>query len=193
MTALRDKPKRLMTLDEYLAFEEQSDERHEYEDGHLYAMAGETLGHEDIVLNVTKALRPISRERGYRFSIKTIKLRVSSRKFFYPDVVITRQPTPNDSNFLENACFVLEVLSPSTAWRDRGVKQDAYLEMPSLERYVVVNPNERHVAVFKRTINGWMYEMFTGEGEIEIPCLETTLSLEQIYAGIDLETRDKSE
>jgi Uma2 family endonuclease len=186
MTALRDKPERLMTLDEYLAFEEQADERHEFEDGHLYAMSGETLGHEDIVLNVTEALRPIARERGYRFSIKTIKLCVSSSKFFYPDVFITRQPARNDSSFLENACFVLEVLSPSTAWRDRGVKQDAYLEMPSLERYVVVNPNERHVAVFSRTIKGWMYETFNTDGEIEIPCLETKLSLEQIYAGIEV-------
>jgi Uma2 family endonuclease len=184
MTALRDKPERLMTLDEYFVFEEQSDERHEFEDGHLYALAGETLGHEDIVLNVTEALRPIARARGYRFSIKTIKLRISSSKFFYPDVVVTCRLSSNDSNFLENACFVLEVLSPSTAWRDRGVKQDAYLEMPSLERYVVVNPNERHVAVFSRTINGWMYETFNTDGEIEIPCLETKLSLEQIYAGI---------
>lgn len=191
MTALRDKPERLMTPEEYLAFEEQSDERHEFEDGHLYAMAGETLGHEEIVLNVAEVLRPIARDMGCRFSTKTIKLRTSSNKYYYPDVVVTCQPARNDSSFLENACFVLEVLSPSTAWRDRGVKQDAYLEMPSLERYVVVNPNERHVAVFKRTIAGWMYETFNTDGEIEIPCLETRLSLEQIYAGIEVNSRGK--
>ncbi len=184
MTALRDKPERLMTPDEYLAFEEQSDERHEFEDGHLYAMAGESTRHEDVVLNVVDALRRTARENGCRLDTKTIKLRVSSGKYYYPDVIVTCPDTGN-TNVLTNACFVLEVLSPSTAWRDRGVKQDAYLEMPSLERYVVVNPNERHVAVFKRTIKGWMYETFNTDGEIEIPCLETRLSLEQIYAGID--------
>ncbi len=52
------------------------------------------------------------------------------------------------------------------------------------------NPNERHVAVFKRNIKGWMYETFNTDGEIEIPCLETKLSLEQIYAGIEIRARD---
>jgi hypothetical protein len=51
---------------------------------------------------------------------------------------------------------------------------------------LLTNPNEHHVAVFSRIIKGWMYETFNTDGEIEIPCLETTLSLEQIYAGIEI-------
>lgn len=188
MTALRDQPERRMTPQEYLAFEEQSDERHEYEDGHLYAMAGESMRHEDVVLNVVDALRCTAREKGCRLDTKTIKLRISGSTYYYPDVFVTC-PDRGNTSILENPCFVLEVLSPSTSWRARSVKQDAYLELPSLEKYVVVNPNERHVVVYTRTIKGWMYEAFTNAGEIEIPCLETRLTLEQIYVGIELDVR----
>jgi Uma2 family endonuclease len=82
MTAQQKIPERPMTPEEYLAFEEQSDERFEYDEGELFMMAGETLGHEEVVLNVTEALRSAARERGCRFSTKTIKLHVSSRKYY---------------------------------------------------------------------------------------------------------------
>ena len=49
-----------MTVEEYLEFERHSETRHEYADGILRAMAGETQEHEDIVLNIAETLRPIA-------------------------------------------------------------------------------------------------------------------------------------
>jgi hypothetical protein len=52
---------RILTVEEYLAFEHGSETRHEFIDGRLHAMAGETQEHEDIVLNITEVLRPKAR------------------------------------------------------------------------------------------------------------------------------------
>lgn len=44
------------TVEEYLALERASEERHEYVDGHVYAMAGESPEHSDICSNLVTIL-----------------------------------------------------------------------------------------------------------------------------------------
>ena len=51
------KEKLLYTVDEYLEMERESEERHEYLDGYIFAMAGESLGHGDISVNLVAELR----------------------------------------------------------------------------------------------------------------------------------------
>jgi Uma2 family endonuclease len=176
-----------MTVEAYLELEEQSEIRHEFVDGQMLAMAGETGEHEDIVFNIVTALRPIAQAKGCRLRSPSVKLRVSGQRYRYPDVYIVRSPRGNDPRLEENPCCIIEVISPSTVEMDRITKLDEYMSIPSLQHYVLIEQDRRFVIVYRRTPEGWLYTTFQN-GTIDVPCLETTLSLDQIYAGIEFTT-----
>ena len=203
MTMATLHPERTYTLEEYLALEAESEERIEFEDGVLIAMGGETGQHNDIVTNIILALAEQTRAKGCRIrhqnvklhihaasAVKTSKKRGSSKgRYYYPDVMIVCSAPPQDPRMEINPCLVVEVLSPSTASRDKGRKMDAYLRLPSLELYLLVDPQVKKVGVYRRTVEGWLYEMLQ-DGAIKIPCIGVKLSLGQIYAGLDVQTED---
>ena len=84
-------------------------------------------------------------------------------------------------------CFIAEVQSDSTAETDNGSKLDEYTKIPSLQRYAIISQKTRQVVVYKRIGDTWSFTVLLENGEIDIPCLNTTLSLEQIYKGLELE------
>jgi Uma2 family endonuclease len=178
-----------MTPEEYLEFEQRSDTRHEFVDGVLHAMAGETREHNRIVQNILLALTPSVAARACEIVIETVKLRTRQSRYRYPDVIVSCAPG-NDRYFLENPFLLVEVLSEPTSLTDTTEKLDEYLRIPSLQRYVLVEQTVRRVIVYRRAAEGWMVEVLDTSGEIEVPCLENTLTLGQTYAGLSFEEGD---
>ena len=174
---------RVLSVEEYLEFEQASETRHEFVDGALHAMAGETQEHEDIVLNIAEVLRPIARAKGCRLYTTTIKLRVLGSRFRYPDVMVMCVPK-SETRVESEPCLVVEVLSNSTETVDMNDKLAEYTRLPSLQRYLMVSQHRRLVTVYSRSINGWEVQVLEENGEIDLPCLQTTLSLQQIYANV---------
>jgi Uma2 family endonuclease len=173
----------LMGIDEYLRLEQTSDIRHEYVEGKLLAMAGESQEHEDMVLNVVEVLRPVARTKGCRLYTKNIKLHITPERYRYPDVMILCNPKREHGIEFE-PCFVLEVLSDSTAQTDLSKKLREYTEIASLERYAVASQTARLVIIYSRSATGWQVQTLENSGEIDIPCLGVALSLEQLYSGV---------
>ncbi len=176
---------KIMTVEQYLEFEKTTETRHEFIDGQLLAMAGETLLHDDIVLNIVEALRPIARAKKCKLHATNIQTRVRGTRYRYPDIVITCEILQHIRT-LENPCFIAEVQSDSTAETDNGTKLEEYTKIPSLQRYAIISQKTRQVVVYKRNGEIWTFEVLLENGEIDIPCLETSLSLEQIYADLTL-------
>jgi len=178
---------RKYTVEEYLAFLDEGEERLEFDDGTIYAMAGETGEHNDIVSNIVIALTQETRNKGCRLRQQNVKLYINAHKYYFPDVMVLCGPRPSDPRTESDPCFIVEVLSPSTANRDKGVKFNAYLKLSSLEKYVLIEPAEKLVGVYSRSTQGWLYESLE-EGAVDIPCIKARLSLEQIYQGIPLQS-----
>jgi Uma2 family endonuclease len=168
-----------LTEAEYLELEKSSEVRHEFVDGTMLAMAGESRTHYRIARNLTRALEDQSAKQ-CEIVMEAVKVRVHTSRYRYPDVVVTCDPG-NDPFFLENPCFIAEVLSTST---DHNDKLEEYTRLPSLQRYVIIAQDVRRVIVYKRSLEGWVVEILE-DGAIEIPCLETSITLEQIYAGLE--------
>jgi Uma2 family endonuclease len=173
----------LVSAEEYFRLEQNSETRHEYVDGQLLAMAGESQEHEEIVLNIVEALRPIAKAKGCRLYTKNIKLHVSKKCYRYPDVMILCTRKTEDGIETE-PCFVLEVLSDSTAQTDLSDKLREYTAMPSVERYAIVSQAARIVILYLRSDDGWKVKTLEATGDIDIPCLDASLSLEQLYDGV---------
>jgi Uma2 family endonuclease len=172
-----------MTVHEYLEFEKTSEIRHEFVDGKLYAMAGDSREHYRIARNLTRALEEV--RSNCEVVMEAIRIKVhDDGRYRYPDVVVSCDPGI-DKYFLENPCFIAEVLSESTAHTDHNAKLEEYTRLPSLQRYAIISSDIQRVILYKRTKDGWTVEILE-TGEIDVPCLNTTVTLEQIYAGLQL-------
>jgi Uma2 family endonuclease len=174
-----------ISVEEYFQLEMKSDVRHEFVNGKLFAMAGETRKHEEIVLNFVEFLRPKARNKNCRLYTTNIKLQVKGNKYRYPDVMISCVPASADPRLEEFPCFIVEVLSESTALTDITDKLEEYTRLESLQRYALVEQHLKRVTVYKRTDLGWLLEILDESGEVDVPCLDTKISLEEIYSGLE--------
>ena len=177
--------------EEYLAFERGTDARHEYLDGHVYAMAGESIEHSRICVNVAGELR--ARLKGSPCEVLSPNMKVvtsPSGLFSYPDVVvICGEPQFYDErrDILTNPTVVFEVLSPSTEAYDRGEKFLRYrTQIASLQEYVLVSQHRPLVEHFVRQPDGsWSYSSVTGLDEgVDLVSIGCRLPLSEVYDRI---------
>jgi Uma2 family endonuclease len=176
----------LMTVEQFLAFERGSARRHEYVAGHVYLMTGTTTRHNQIALNIHSRLRTLARDRGCMAYALDLMVRAGDR-FYYPDGVVVCAPHTGDTLLFEAPCLVVEVTSRSSRRTDHGEKLDAYLRIPSLRGYWIAEHNRRSVAVYTRGSDGtWAREEAVGAGSLEVPCVSGTLTLDEVYEGVEM-------
>jgi len=177
-----------MTEQEYLEGEKLAEIRHEYVDGVVYAMAGTSLRHNDIAINITSLLRPLTRGTPCKVNASDVKVRAQrSKAYYYPDVIVGCQRDSTDSHFLEKPCLIVEVTSKSTEWKDFTEKLIAYQRLASLQVYLIVAQDQPQVTMFYRDADGaWDVARFDDlEQALTLPCPECTLTLADIYEGVD--------
>lgn len=182
--------KRFFSADEYLAWEEKQDTKHEYVRGEVYdvyAMVGARDAHVTVSLNVATLLKAHTRGTPCRTYIADMKLQVDAAGvYFYPDVFVTCDPRDRDSDkFKSHPVLVVEVLSESTAGYDRGEKFAAYRRVESLREYVVIDADRRTVDVFRRNAEGrWVLYPFAGDDEAEFASVEFRVPLAAIFEDV---------
>ncbi len=149
--------------EEYLALEHSATTKHEYLDGVIYAwqghapqaMAGRTLRHNRVSLNVASSLRNQLKGSGCEVFMADVRLnKADGTAYFYPDVVVTCSAADlSRENGISEPSLVVEVLSDSTEDFDRGDKFAAYRDFSSLKVYVLVSPERRTMEAFHRDAN----------------------------------------
>ena len=181
----RPRPRR-MTREEYLAFEERSPIRHEYVAGEVYAMSGPTTRHNTISLNIHRHLHAHARARGCRVFVEAVKLSVLDR-VYYPDVIVACGKAAEVELIVDEPSMVVEVTSPSTRATDRREKLDAYMRIPSLRVYLIVEQRRKQVITYARDAAGeWQRHELEADGEVPIAFLDRRLSLAEIYEDVSL-------
>jgi Uma2 family endonuclease len=168
---------RQLSPEEYLAL--KAEERLEYEEGRLLAMAGDYREHNLLLTRLLLRLFPLAEAQGCRLLHQTVRLKVAEDRYYYPDLMVVCAPPPQDPYLEEAPCLVAEVLSPSTEARDRGTKLRAYLALPSLQAYLLVDPKGL-VEVYRKTEGGVLYEVHR-EGSILLDCPQGALDLREIF------------
>ena len=174
--------KKTISVTEYLELEKRSDVRHEYVDGELHAMAGDKKRNNRIVGKVYRLLADLAEAKGCQVFFTVVKTQVTETRYRYPDVIVTCEED-TDEYTVKAPCALFEVLSKD---KNPAQKLEEYLKLASLERYVMLRQDRPLAMVYKRTETGWAFEMLGADGEIDVPCLETSFKLEQVYAGITL-------
>jgi len=179
----------LVSVEDYLAAELVSPVKHEYLGGVVYAMAGGRNAHNLIASNTLVALGSRLRGRRCRAFNSDTKIRVrlpTHVRFYYPDVSVICQPNPQSDSFQDEPAALFEVLSRRTRRIDEGEKKDAYLTIPSLTLYVLVEQTTPALVVFRRTDQGVVREVYQGlDAVVPMPEIELDLPLAEIYDGVE--------
>lgn len=176
-------------LQEYFALERAADVRHEYLDGQIRAMAGESPRHNRIAGNVYLGLENAFGERPCESFIENIRVRVSPTRYRYPDVVALCGDAQFDSETppsLLNPSVIVEVLSPSTAEHDRTEKFMEYRQIEGLTDYVLVEQDSVLVVHFARqSATQWIVTEYTRlDDTLTFVSLDVSLTLADIYRKI---------
>jgi Uma2 family endonuclease len=185
-----------LTPEQYLAEERAAEFRHEYYNGHIYAMSGGSYKHFQIIGNLTAELHARLKKRPFAVGSNDLRLRVSPGGLYtYPDVlVICGEPQFADDrrDTLLNPALIVEVLSPSTEAYDRGFKSAQYRTVESLEEYALVSQAEPRVEVFRRQPGGhWLLSEAVGlEAVCHFESLECAVPLAEIYANVTFSPDD---
>ncbi|MBI1763885.1 MAG: Uma2 family endonuclease [Acidobacteria bacterium] len=186
----------LISEEEYLALEREAEERHEYLDGVIYKLAGESPEHGRICINLTGQLYNQLLDTPCEAFSKDTKVRsgpvpkphASLKGFYsYPDLLVACGELKHHDNFrdvLLNPTVIIEVLSPATEAFDRGEKWERYqLWLPSLTDYVLVSQAKPLLEHFERQTDGaWLYRRTAGlEASLQLNSIACTLRLTDVY------------
>lgn len=140
--------------------ERQSDIRHEYLNGEVFAMTSGSLGHNGIVSNLAGIFYNELRGRPCEAFVADLRLRVTATGLYtYPDlVVVCGEPQLADAHLdtLLNPTLIVEVLSPSTEATDRGRKFAHYRTIESLAEVVLVSQERVQGGALLAPTGGWL-------------------------------------
>lgn len=185
-SAYRDK----LSPEDYLREERSSSVKREYIRGQVFAFAGASPAHNQIVFNLAGILHTQLRHTSCRGYASDLKVQTPGHEMFaYPDLtVVCGEPQFRDEqkDVLLNPTLIVEVLSESTEARDRGEKFLQYIQIPSLRDYLLVSQSEPRLEHYERQPDGrWLLNVVHGlDGEVHLVSVGCTLRLAEVYEGV---------
>ena len=185
-----------MTIDEYLAFEAISQEKHEYVNGWVYplypevqGMAGGTNNHAALAGNISAVLHAALRHSPCVVYSPDVRVQIDAATYRYPDVAVSCDPrdiTAGEERRILHPTVLVEVLSETTEEINHGDKLTEYRALPSVQDYLIVGYKVRLVEHYRRAGDLWTYRTY-GPGEtIALGGLSVEFSVDEVYAKVRL-------
>ena len=197
---------KLYTVEEYLALERASEEKHEYIDGKIIplredydveAMAGASRRHNLINGNVFGELRNQLKGKNCETYISDMRVRLKPNHYGYPDVVVVcGEPQFADDEFdvLLNPTVIIEILSASTRFRDKTNKLEVYQKTDSLKECLLIKQTKIRVEHYiKQTPTQWLLRIYENEAEtITLDSINCKIMVADIYAQVQFEAAEEN-
>lgn len=181
----------------YLAAERASEAKHELWSGEVFATAGASYAHNEIVTNLARELSERLRDRPCDVLPSDMKVFVPTKSgFVYPDLsVVCGEPRFHDGerDVLLNPILVVEVLSDTTERFDRGDKFAGYRAVESIRQVLLVSQDQRRVEVFTRAGPRWILDDVTGSDVARLEALGCELPLDEVYLKVSAEPSPAAE
>lgn len=178
------------TVSEYFHHDQRSDDKLEYFYGTIVAQAGATARHNTIVANVIGHLFPQLRRQGCRIYPSDLRIQaVDQHVYTYPDLTIVCGPPhflePSELTLI-NPTIIMEILSPSTAAKDRNEKLVYYRSIESLQEYILIDQNSAYVQRYTRQTAHFWYVHLTDTlaADISLEAVGVSIPMSAIYEGI---------
>jgi len=177
-----------LSIQDYLTQELHSDVRHEFVAGQIFAMGGASRNHNRIVRNLTAALHAHLRGGPCEVFASDMKVSIEAvQSFYYPDVVVTCDPTDREEYFVTRPTLIIEVLSPTTEVLDRREKWLNYRRLASLQEYVLIAQGKPMIEVLRRSgEQTWERQTYTIGDEVEFNSIGLRLAVATLYDSVDV-------
>ena len=177
-----------LTVDQFLAWEDRQEMRHEFDGNSIVAMTGGTIAHSSIQAALLRTLGNHLRGKPCRPHGGEAKIKMAA-SVRYADAFVICTPLAPSATFVTDPVVVFEILSKSTGNDDLGDKRAEYEATPSVQRYVVLQQSHRAAQVFYRNGDRWEVEFHLGDTAIlGMPEIDIAIPLAEIYEGIILES-----
>ena len=179
---------KLLTVDEFLAWgltQPREAGRFELLDGVVIVQQSPRWIHSKVKLEIAIAFRDAITRSGIPYYAMTEgpAVRINDRKCFEPDALVAALPEPDDdSPEVANSIIVVEVLSPSTAQIDTTTKLQGYFEVPSIQHYLIVDPDGRTITHHKRTSCDILETRIVAEGALLLTPPGITIDVKSLFA-----------
>lgn len=175
--------RRRMTVEEFLAFEDGTDTRHELVGGELVAMAAASPTHGALIVNAAAILRSLL-PAGCR-AMSQVTVTLSATDAFVPDLVVTCRGEL-DQRAITDPVLVVEILSPSTRSFDLGEKADRYSQLPSCREIWLVDSTRPWLRLWRRAGDLWTVTLPITQGSFRSEVLGAEVPVAELYRGSDL-------
>jgi Uma2 family endonuclease len=184
--------KQKLTIEEYLRFEKESIDKHEYYLGEIFAMSGASNKHVKIHSNLFIALGSLLKGKSCQPYGSDLRIHIPENSLFtYPDLaIICNELISSDideDSFIQPA-IIFEILSPSTRQYDRGEKFRLYRAISNLKEYVLVDSESINIEAFRINEKGFweLHEYKSINDQLALPSLSIAISIHEIYEGTKL-------
>jgi Uma2 family endonuclease len=176
-----------LSLDGYLAWENEQPERHEFYRGEVFAMTGARRTHGRTVLNIARRLSDQLDGTPCQVFVENMKVQIADEAVLYPDVFVTCDAADLVTDLIfRSPKLVVEVLSPSTQAYDRGQKFAMYRRIPTLMEYILVDPDTHRVEAFRRNASDqWVLHDMSDGDTLVAASIEARVPLAEVFAGVD--------
>jgi Uma2 family endonuclease len=172
-----------MSLAEFLEWDDGTDTRYELIDGRPRAMAPPIEAHGTVVANLTQIGNRL--DSPCRVVVQAGIIPAERADTWYQaDLVVTCAPAERGARAIAEPKLIVEVLSPTTAAHDRGVKLADYRRIASVEQILLIASEERHVEVWRRAEDGWKVQDLIGDAAIPLAIDGQPLPLADVYDGV---------
>ena len=175
----------LISVEDYLADELSRDKKHELIDGHIVMMAGASANHERISGNIYRKFGNHLEGSSCEPFGSDMKVKIGSN-FFYPDAMVDCHFDESKPYYTETPAIIIEVLSKSTRRMDETSKRFAYINIPSLQEYVLIEQDIVDIEVIRRS-EGWISKHYYLGDEVTFESIDLSLSVEEIYQRVNNE------
>jgi Uma2 family endonuclease len=177
-----------ITPEEYLDIERQSQIRHEYRYGLVYAMAGGTDNHDRIAFNFLRLVdNHFGESSECRFYSGNVKVNYQDKFYYYPDAFVTCDQRDRNDRYLKRyPKLIVEVLSSSAETFDRGEKFEDYQQLEAMEEYVLISQDYQQVECRRRTpTNTWETTGYEVGDRVTLKSIDLEFEISELYRGLD--------
>ena len=184
--------KQKMSIQEYLEFEKNSIDKHEYYRGEIFIRAGAMPKHNVIFKNVFGSVAMHLKGKSCQPYGSDLRINIPENTLFtYPDIsiicgdIVTSE---HDEDTATQPIVLIEILSKRTKDYDRGSKFKLYRDIPTLKEYILIDSESISIEAFSINQNNhWeLKEYKTVENTLSIATIDFQLPLIEIYEGTKL-------
>ncbi|MFP5040117.1 Uma2 family endonuclease, partial [Parasediminibacterium sp. JCM 36343] len=171
---------KIFTVAEYIHYELASESRHEFINGQLFEIAGGKDINNELALALAFMLMQLPKSKGYQVYANDVKIGIPHEaKYYYPDVFVTKEAKTEGNKYIKSEPeLIIEVVSESTQINDYVDKYINYTKIPSLQYYMIVEPETTLITLYARENGGWVTHKYTNkEDEVQLPFLGIALPL----------------